>query len=413
MKRFFAALVLLALSTAAGSSSAGPADVVDSPEARAYFETGAREYEKGNYANAVRAFEQAYTLTNRPGLLFSIAQAYRKQFGNDGKAQNLRQAADYYRRYLATDTTGKRRGEADAAIKDIEAILSRLPAELQSTPAPAETLSTQISITTQVEDATISIDGGAPRPLEAIDVSPGKHRVLVQAPGFYPEVREVPAKQGQMTALDVPLREMPALVSITGPAGASVTVDGLPKGALPLQAPLAIEAGVRTLNVSLNGFNTFTTELDLGRGDTENVRASLDRTRQRIASFVLIGAGMACVGGGILMAFAGAEAGDDARDIYARLEAGTISVPERDRYIRLREEQTGYRNGALAALNVAAGMGALAFLLYYFDEPRLAPPRKRDDKKPTRKEISPGLRDIAVVPSAAPGAAGVSFSARF
>ncbi|MDI1436035.1 PEGA domain-containing protein [Polyangium sorediatum] len=411
MKRFFAALVALALATGAGPSLAGPADV-DSPEARAYFETGAREYEKGNYANAVRAFEQAYALTTRPGLLFSIAQAYRKQYGNDGKPQNLRQAVDYYRRYLATDTTGKRRGEADAGIKDIEEILSRLPPEVQSTPAPEEAPSTQISITTQVEDATISIDGAAPRPLEAIDVTPGKHKVLVQAPGYFPEEREVPAKQGQMTALDVPLREMPAYVSITGPAGASVTVDGLPKGALPLQAPLQIEAGVRTLHVSLNGFNTFTTELDLGRGKSEDLKATLDRTRQRMTSFVLIGGAATCVAGGIVMAFLAADSGEEAKKLNEKRKNETISDTELDDYLTYRDGQTAFRNGATAALNVAAGFGALAFLLYYFDEPRLTPPRKKDDKKPQ----SPGpsrLREIAVVPAVGPGLVGLSFGARF
>lgn len=411
MKRFFAALVLSALTCGAGPSFAGPADV-DSPEARAYFETGAREYEKGNYANAVRAFEQAYALTSRPGLLFSIGQAYRKQYGNDGKAQNLRLAADYYRRYLAADTTGKRRGDADAAIKDVEAILARLPPEVQSAPAPVEDLSTQISITTQVEDATISIDGGPPRPLEAIEVTPGKHKVLVQAPGYYPEEREVPALQGRMTALDVPLREMPAFVSITGPTGASVTVDGLPKGALPLQAPLEVEAGVRTLNVSLNGFNTFTTELDLARGKAENVRANLDRTRQRITSFVLIGAGAACAAGGFGMALYASGAGQEANRIYRDLVQESIDADERDDYLEQRAEYIDYRTYATVALNAAAGLGALAFLLYYFDEPRLGPPRKKDDKGPKRRE-TPGLQDIALVPALGPGAVGFSFGARF
>ncbi|HVK68988.1 MAG TPA: PEGA domain-containing protein [Polyangium sp.] len=411
MRRFYAVLVALALATGAGPSIAGPSDV-DSPEARAYFETGAREYEKGNYANAVRAFEQAYALTTRPGLLFSIAQAYRKQYGNDGKPQNLRQAVDYYRRYLATDTTGKRRGEADAGIKDIEEILSRLPPEVQSTPAPEEAPSTQISITTQVEDATISIDGGTPRPLEAIDVTPGKHKVLVQAPGYFPEEREVPAKQGQMTALDVPLREMPAFVSVMGPTGASVTVDGLPKGALPLLGPLQIEAGVRTLSVSLNGFNTFTTELDLGRGKSEDVNATLDRTRQRITSFVLIGGAATSVAGGIVMAFFAADAGYEAKLLNDKRIKDTISDTELDEYLAYRDGQTALRNGATAALNVAAGLGALAFLLYYFDEPRLTPPRKKDDKKPQGPSPS-RLREIAIVPAVGPGVVGLSFGARF
>ena len=60
----------------------------DDAQSRAYFETGAKAYEKGDYLNAIRAFDQAYALTKRPGLIFSIAQSYKRQYAVDSNPAN-------------------------------------------------------------------------------------------------------------------------------------------------------------------------------------------------------------------------------------------------------------------------------------------------------------------------------------
>src|SRR5258708_21049766 len=47
----------------------------DLAKARATFDAGGRAYDAGNYAAALQAFEQAYAMTGRDNIVFSIAQA--------------------------------------------------------------------------------------------------------------------------------------------------------------------------------------------------------------------------------------------------------------------------------------------------------------------------------------------------
>ena len=418
-------MVLLA---AALLCAATPAAADDDAQSRAYFETGAKAYEKGDYPNAIRAFEQAYALTKRPGLVFSIAQSYKRQYAIDSNPANLRKALDYYRRFLAEDKNGKRRGDATQSIMEIEAIIGRLPAEAQAgTAQPVEMPQpTQISVTTQVDDATISVDGGPPQPLGPIEVKPGKRKVVLQAPGYFPEEREIPATDKQMTAIDVQLRPMPAKVTITGRVGSTVSIDGSPRGTLPLLGPLDVDAGERMITVSQNGFVSYSREYNLGRGKEIAVKADLSRTRQRIGSYVLFGTGVLIAGSGVLMAAtvggiqdAGVKV-DDARKAKGTLDPKTgmyapgITLKDFSDYQTLRTDQATLRTSSIVAFNLGAVTAALGFLLYYFDEPK--PPAikpKKDDANPPKKDSSPGMRDMMFAPMVGPGFGGAAFSAKF
>ena len=395
-----------------------PALADDDAQSRAYFETGAKAYEKGDYPNAIRAFDQAYALTKRPGLIFSIAQSYKRQYAVDSNPANLRKSLEYYRRFLAEDKSGKRRGDATSAIMEVEAIIGRLPAEQQAAAAqaPEAPQPTQISVTTQVEDATISIDGGAPQPLEPVEVKPGKIKVVIQAPGYFPEERELFAREKQMTAIDVPLRPMPAKVTIEGRIGSTVTIDGSPRGTLPLLSPLEIDAGERTIAVSQSGFATFSKEYNLVRGQNTQVKVDLSRTRQRIASFILFGTGIVFAGTGVLTALGSAGSYGAGIQISNKLkrDGGYMSAADLEQYNKLKDQQSGLIVSTTVAFNLAAATGALGFLLYYFDDPKVPSPKpKKDDKGPAPKDQAPGLHDMMLAPVTGPGFAGVNFSARF
>jgi len=64
------------------------------PEAEKIAEQGFAAYDRGEYATAISYFERAYEVDANPGLLFNIAQAYRK-LGVPG----CERALAYYRRY--------------------------------------------------------------------------------------------------------------------------------------------------------------------------------------------------------------------------------------------------------------------------------------------------------------------------
>src|SRR5258706_11656922 len=85
----------LAVAPAVARAQAAPAPA-EAADARLYFNAGARAYAAGKYPAAIRAFEEAYRIEPRPGLVFSIAQAYRRQYFIDKAKQNLVEAIEHY-----------------------------------------------------------------------------------------------------------------------------------------------------------------------------------------------------------------------------------------------------------------------------------------------------------------------------
>jgi tetratricopeptide (TPR) repeat protein len=77
------------------------------------FDEGQRAYDAGDYARAVDRWEASYQLSKEPGLLFNIAQAYRR-------AGNCTRALSSYRQFVAFDPTSDRRGLADELVSELE-----------------------------------------------------------------------------------------------------------------------------------------------------------------------------------------------------------------------------------------------------------------------------------------------------
>jgi hypothetical protein len=124
---------LCALVIAAATARAQPAGTPDhAGEARELYETGARLYDQGDYAQAVEAFHRAYALSGAKNLLFNIAQAYRLL-----GPEHCEQARTYYVAYLREDPTATNRDEIEEYISRMgECMAHAAPPEPQP-PAPA------------------------------------------------------------------------------------------------------------------------------------------------------------------------------------------------------------------------------------------------------------------------------------
>jgi tetratricopeptide (TPR) repeat protein len=84
----------------------------DTAEAKSIFARGAALYEKGDYAHAYDEFTRAGELADRPGIIFSRAQALKRLGGHREEAIAL------YRAYLETKH-GVRDADANAAINQL------------------------------------------------------------------------------------------------------------------------------------------------------------------------------------------------------------------------------------------------------------------------------------------------------
>src|SRR3954453_2952719 len=80
---------------------------------RKLFALGGRSYERGKYGHAYAFFTRAGELADRPGIIFSRAQALRRLGGRREEANAL------YEQYLATGH-GPRDADANAALKELK-----------------------------------------------------------------------------------------------------------------------------------------------------------------------------------------------------------------------------------------------------------------------------------------------------
>src|SRR5262249_16860644 len=159
-------------------------------------------------------------------IVFSIAQAERRQYFLDKDPEKLRAAVKRYHEYVDAVKEGGRIADAAQALAELEPILAKLDPGATAPPRPAQKDPARGMVMTQVEEAQIGIDGKPAKTGLAMEVAPGRHHISTSAPGYFPDERDVQAIQSALVPVDVPLKEKPAHVTITGVDGAQISVDG-------------------------------------------------------------------------------------------------------------------------------------------------------------------------------------------
>lgn len=405
----------VALAIALFTSSASAQDATE--QAKALFNAGAQAYEAGQYNAAIQAFTEAYRISPRPGILFSMAQAHRKQYFVDKQPSHLFAAVKHYRDYVNKVEQGGRRAEAVQALGELDPIAERLGKTADAAALVERKSPTRVMISTQSRDAraTVVLDGGKPSALPLIaEVKPGKHSFKVTAEGYFPEEREIQAADGAVVAIDIPLKERPGVVSFNASTGADVAIDGRIVAVTPLPKPLELAPGTHYLTLTKRGHRPYAEEITVGRGEQKTLTIRLERTNQRVASFALIGVGAAGIAaGGVLagLAFLQQKSADEINK--RRLSTG-IDADELKEY----KEAVGARNNLRSAGAVAFGAGALiagtGLLLYSFDQPSVAAaPVRRDDKPKDQLTPKDGTLEISLAPLLGPGLYGTVLSGSF
>lgn len=417
MKRTLQRALVAALLCASASAGAQP------DQARVLFDAGAQAYEAGQYPAAIQAFEQAYRLAARPGILFSIAQARRKQFFATKSRAELRAAIQGYRDYLAQVAQGGRRSDAAAALAELEPLLGKEDAG--PTAALAAPQATRLMVSSQTAGAVISLDGGKPLEVPLIaEVKPGKHTLRITAAGYFEESREIEVGAGSVAALDLPLREKPGRLAVRTLAGAQVTLDGRLVAQTPLTQPLDVEPGRHVLGINKNGYRAYAHEIEIGRDEQKSLEIPLASTSQRKASYVLFGVGAAsAIGGGVLAALAIHEQ-QLAVDFQTRQQNGNARCPNgsanacadwvKTSYTKHVSNRDDYRRDAGIALGAGVLVGAVGAALFTMDFPSLlgVMPRSRDDRP---KSPAPRERplEVSAAPLVGPGIYGAALGGSF
>lgn len=181
-------------------------------DARTLFQRGQTAYSQGDYDAAIEQWSRAWELDPRPLLQFNLSQAYERL----GRLPEAIAALETYLEHA--DPSDQYQADARARLSALRERVGR----------------TSVRIVGGPEGATILVDGEdrgrTPRP-DAIQVTPGSHRIVVQREGYEDFVSSVAVPAGQSLEVTV---EMAA-------AEAAVAQDG--GGELPIVPIILFSAG--------------------------------------------------------------------------------------------------------------------------------------------------------------------------
>ena len=413
MRRFGIALVVAALTTSGLAAAKEPTpDEVE--RARTFFNAGAQAYAAGRYGDAVRSFEEAQTLAPRPQLLFSLAQAERKEFFASNDGSYVRRAIAHYKQYLDQVPSGGRRSEATEAKADLEARLARLdPQQAAGTGTTAEKRKARVTVYSATASARVSIDGGPAQELPYFgDLEPGKHRVRVFADGYFDGEREVSGDRAIDQPVDLPLKERPSMVTVALDQTADILVDGRIVAVAPVRQPIEVPPGPHVLSVAANGKKPYSQEVVLPRGKAFRFEPHLEASGQRVVALTMLGVGaVGLVTGGVFGVLALGQEGR-AKNVQSDRDSGNISADRLEAYNRAIDRRDAFRNTSLVVASSGAAFAVGGALLYFFDRPtvNLLPPRSVE---PTPAPRTNQPIDLTASPLVGPGLWGGSLRATF
>jgi hypothetical protein len=418
--RSIRALVLAALLVPApAAAQKGKEKAGDVEQAKALFNAGAQAYEAGRYTAAVEAFQASYKKAPRPAIVFSMAQAYKRQYFIDKKAENLQEAIRNYRLYLDQVPQGGRRADAAASLNELEIVATRLgvndkAASEPSAPPSGDRLKTRVTVTSPTPGARVSLDGRASVEVPLLEeVTPGKHKVKISADGYLDVVRDIVAVEQDLVALDQELREKPARIEIKAPPGAQVSVDGRFVGTMPLP-PMDIAAGKRFIAITHNGYKPFGRELDLARGKSQRVDVALTRTAQRKWSYAFFTASAVSGAVGVAASLVALGYQGQAAELEKKRLRDGLTATQFGDFRRHVDERNTYRDAAFATFAFGAGLGLVGSALYAFDQPvPPQPPARSDTTSPKSTPTQGPSIDIAIAPALSPSFAGAGLVGRF
>ena len=364
------ALVWLLLLTAAGATAQDRSSA-ELAQAKAYFRAGASAYEMGDYLAAIQALESAYRLTPLPAIAFSLAQAERRQYFVSRQRSHLDRAIELYRIYLGEVESGGRRADATDALGQLEP-LAALGVSSGDAITDAPVAKTRLMISTTAPDARVRLDGGeaSPAPLIA-QVTPGVHKVSVEAPGYFTGEREVDAIAGELIPVEVELREQPALVLTRSSKETELHIDGTYAGRVEGERRLSLPSGTHVLSFARNGYELELVRAELSPGQSRTITAHLEPTTQRTAAITLfIVSGAVLATGGVLTGFA-LDRENDAFEISDRRVEREISRRERADYGEATRDRDRFRVAAGVSFAAALVGAVTGLFLYAFDQPEL------------------------------------------
>jgi hypothetical protein len=224
----------------------------DKKAASEHFALAEQAEKRKDWRTAIDEYEQSYAAEPHAAMLYNIARNYER-------LEEGRNAADYYRRYLAESENASDRSKVEQRIRDLRERASRV--EVAAVPEGAAVF---------VDDSRV---GEAPF---RGTLTAGEHEIYVAHQGRTSRIKTVTAEYGepQMVRFDL-TRKAGFLVIRSNVDGAEVMLDGELIGRTPFSGPVI--SGKHQLVITRDGYQTSQREIEIYAGGSEQIQANLTR----------------------------------------------------------------------------------------------------------------------------------------
>ena len=242
MKRFHPILALALIGSIATSAYAAPKSIREElpPAARMSWDSGRALFDVQNWPAAATEYAHVYELSKNPRVLFNVAACEKNQ-------NHYLKAMLALRKELAEGGSKLPASE----VQEVKAALSTL-----------EPLVSAVSITSNEEGATLTIDSeaqtGTTPFTQPIPIDVGPHTLKLSKPGFADATATVMVAGGTVAPAKLDLQPLErkghARIEVSGPARATILVDGKDVGNAPFDGDLA--AGDHVVQAQADEFVT-------------------------------------------------------------------------------------------------------------------------------------------------------------
>ena len=243
------------------------------------------------------------------------------------------------------------------------------------TPPPPEPPASGILVTSSVETATATLKGAEPTAVPALfEVPPGTYQLEVRAAGHETVTLTVAGVRDRVVSTHVELAELPAVLRVAGAAGATIEVDGVPRGRADEERLFRLDRGPHRVVVLANGRRPFVQDLSLVPGREVALTPSLDVTFQRQASYVLLATSAVLLLGSGIAGIVALEKERRAKSFVELRDTEGWSTFDQQDYQQARADRDGAASTAVGLVIGAVATGLAGGGLFLFDVPEAPAP---------------------------------------
>lgn len=294
--RILFALCIAVAMLATTSAFAQSADSLK--KAQAAFDTAQTDYVAGKFDEAAAGFQEAYAARAFPQFLYNVGASYHMKGKKTSDVAAYKKAVEFYKRYLAEEPNATDKAKVEKAIGVLDDEIKRLEgAGTGSGSAAAQSPSKEVEnlgdvkvrglvvIVTEPQNATIYLDDKKKGPFATTPWSgsiEGEHKLIIEKPGYKIVESTISADPTKLVQFVSAMAQESSFAWVTIASNvpkSDVFIDDKNIGTVGTTPwTQQLKPGKHTFWISKEGYDEYTTTVDIVPGDTKSIMGTIKGT---------------------------------------------------------------------------------------------------------------------------------------